>query len=149
MNDLDKLNYYRKYVPTNFDELFKKCNTNLERERLDILKWERMVTLYQLQFVGFPQIDDIKSNKDLVISILETQILNIDEIASDFIQNASLVISNIYSDIESFAVAVIKNSIYTQTKSKNSNNSKKNINFSDLPIFDFSNEFLMKFNETT
>lgn len=149
MNDWDKLNFYRKYVPTNFDELFKKCNTNLEHEQFDILKWERMVTLYQLQFVGFPHINDIKSNKDLVISILETKILNIDEIASDFIQNASLVISNIYNDIESFAVSVIKNSIYTQTKSKNTNNSKKNINFSEFPSFDFSSELLMRFNETT
>ncbi|OHT06637.1 hypothetical protein TRFO_25244 [Tritrichomonas foetus] len=106
MDEKAAYNFYRSYVPTNMSDLIKKSNTSIENQRQEIIVRQRLINNFELQYTNYPEFAPTK--QELTNFVFNQKILNPDEIASDIVQNSSLLIPQIYSDLDSFSNAVLK-----------------------------------------
>ena len=117
MNGKNIYEFYRKHVPNNINEHIRNNNYEIETRRQNIVVRQRFINIYRLRHTECPKY--APTPKELDKYIFKQHILSADEIASDIVQNASLLIPQIYSDLESFANAVISASHGNSVLKKN------------------------------
>ncbi|OHT07013.1 hypothetical protein TRFO_24829 [Tritrichomonas foetus] len=99
--------FFHRLVPSNVSSLFQRCNNDIEQARLKILSQQRKINNYDLLALeNYPE-EALPEKGNLLRFIFNQQILSSQEISSSFIQDASLLITQIYNNIDAFATAVI------------------------------------------
>ncbi|KAK8852477.1 hypothetical protein M9Y10_017453 [Tritrichomonas musculus] len=108
-NEENLYNFLKIHLPSNIRSLIFKCSNEIENIRKQILIQQRAIHSFSLLNISNYPKKHLPEQKKLVEYILNQYLspLSSNELPSDFIQDASIFIPQIYDDLGLFANAVI------------------------------------------